>query len=133
MLFFYFLSPVPTVISRRLSGSLDSSSSALIELCIFLTVGIVVSAVGLPIVLARTSVVCIIDKYMKIHFQGKKKIKYMYMEYSILLPKIFRKYGVPQSFCELQVYRFTRKTILGQKFTPSALACDYCFKVCSIL
>ena len=75
VLFFYFLSPVPTVISRRLSGSLDSSSSALIELCIFLTVGIVVSAVGLPIVLARTSVVCIIDKYMKIHFQIRQKKK----------------------------------------------------------
>lgn len=58
VLFFYFLSPVPTVIARRLSGSLDSSSSALIELCIFLTVGIVISAIGLPVVLARTSVVC---------------------------------------------------------------------------
>lgn len=57
VLFFYFLSPVPTVIARRLSGSLDSSSSALIELCIFLTVGIVISAIGLPVVLARTSVI----------------------------------------------------------------------------
>ena len=57
VLFFYFLVPVPTVISRRMAGSFDSASSACVELCIFLTTGIVISALGLPIILARASVV----------------------------------------------------------------------------
>ncbi|XP_076440511.1 leptin receptor overlapping transcript-like 1 isoform X2 [Babylonia areolata] len=57
VLFFYVLSPVPTLIARRLSESYDSASSACVELCIFLTTGIVVSSIGLPIVLAHTSVI----------------------------------------------------------------------------
>ncbi|XP_076462165.1 leptin receptor overlapping transcript-like 1 [Babylonia areolata] len=57
VLFFYVLSPVPTVIARRLADSLDSASSACVELCIFLTTGIVVSSIGLPIVLAHTHVI----------------------------------------------------------------------------
>ncbi|ELT95503.1 hypothetical protein CAPTEDRAFT_226625 [Capitella teleta] len=52
VLFFYLLSPVPTMISRRYAPSVESSS-ALIEVCLFLTTGIVISAYGLPIVLAH--------------------------------------------------------------------------------
>uniref|UniRef100_A0A0B7AZN6 Leptin receptor overlapping transcript-like 1 n=1 Tax=Arion vulgaris TaxID=1028688 RepID=A0A0B7AZN6_9EUPU len=57
VLFFYFLSPLPTVVAKRLSNSYDSSSSACIELCIFLTTGIVISSIGLPIVLAHVEVI----------------------------------------------------------------------------
>jgi len=52
VLFFYVLSPVPTLISRRFAETVEASS-ALIEVCIFLTTVIVVSAYGLPIVLAH--------------------------------------------------------------------------------
>lgn len=61
VLIFYFLSPVPTVISRRMSDSLDTASSACVELAIFLTTGIVISAVGLPVVLAHVTVVSTLD------------------------------------------------------------------------
>ena len=57
VLVFYFLSPLPTVISRRLSDSLESGSNACVELSVFLTTGIVISAVGLPVVLAHVSAV----------------------------------------------------------------------------
>uniref|UniRef100_A0A2C9JLA8 Leptin receptor overlapping transcript-like 1 n=3 Tax=Biomphalaria TaxID=6525 RepID=A0A2C9JLA8_BIOGL len=57
VLFFYFLSPLPTIVAKRLSNSYDSSSSACIELCIFLTTGIVVSSIGLPVVLAHVEVI----------------------------------------------------------------------------
>ncbi|CAL1541402.1 unnamed protein product [Lymnaea stagnalis] len=57
VLFFYFLSPLPTIVARRLTNSYDSSSSACIELCIFFTTGIVISAIGLPVVLAHTEVI----------------------------------------------------------------------------
>ncbi|CAG5122588.1 unnamed protein product [Candidula unifasciata] len=57
VLFFYVLSPLPTIVARRLSNGYDSSSSACIELCIFLTTGIVVSSIGLPIVLAHVAVI----------------------------------------------------------------------------
>ncbi|RUS88845.1 hypothetical protein EGW08_003390 [Elysia chlorotica] len=57
VLFFYLLSPLPTVVARRYSDSYDSSSSALVELCIFFTTGIVISAIGLPVVLAHTDTI----------------------------------------------------------------------------
>ncbi|XP_052775016.1 leptin receptor gene-related protein-like [Mya arenaria] len=53
VLIFYLLVPIPTVISRRLSGGYDTASNACVELCIFLTTGIVVSCLALPIVLAH--------------------------------------------------------------------------------
>ncbi len=49
---FYILSPLPTIVSRRYSDDLNTSS-ALKELCYFLTTGIVLSSFALPIVLAR--------------------------------------------------------------------------------
>ncbi|VDI47211.1 leptin receptor gene-related protein-like isoform X1 [Mytilus edulis] len=57
VLIFYFLSPLPTVISRRMSDSLDTASSACVELAIFLTSGIVISAIGLPLVLAHVNTI----------------------------------------------------------------------------
>lgn len=57
VLIFYFLSPLPTVISRRMADSLDTASSACVELAIFLTSGIVISAIGLPLVLAHVNTV----------------------------------------------------------------------------
>ena len=52
MLFFYLLSPLPTIIAKRYAESVEASS-ALIEMSIFITSGIVISAYGLPIVLAH--------------------------------------------------------------------------------
>jgi len=49
---FYVLAPIPTLITRRFSDSLQTSS-ALKEACAFFTTGIVLSAFALPIVLAR--------------------------------------------------------------------------------
>ncbi|XP_054622904.1 leptin receptor gene-related protein-like [Dunckerocampus dactyliophorus] len=58
VLFFYILSPVPGIIAVRLSESHgDSSSNSFKELAYFFTTGIVVSAFGLPIVLARNSTI----------------------------------------------------------------------------
>lgn len=54
VLIFYFLSPIPTLIARRFAESVEQSS-VLIEVCIFMTACIVVSAYGLPMVLARAS------------------------------------------------------------------------------
>lgn len=53
-LMFYFLAPLPIAIARRLASDIDSSSTACKELSIFLTTGLVISSMGLPIVLART-------------------------------------------------------------------------------
>ncbi|XP_046548547.1 leptin receptor gene-related protein-like [Haliotis rubra] len=57
VLFFYCLCPVPTVIARRLASSFDSASSACTELSIFVTTGIVVSSIGLPVILAHTGII----------------------------------------------------------------------------
>ncbi|KAG8183023.1 hypothetical protein JTE90_017109 [Oedothorax gibbosus] len=52
VIIFYLLSPLPVLISRRYSDDM-STSSACHELALFLTTGIVISAFGLPIVLAE--------------------------------------------------------------------------------
>ena len=54
MLIFYALSPVPTLIARRFADAVEMSS-VLIEICVFITSCIVVSAYGLPLVLARAA------------------------------------------------------------------------------
>ena len=51
---FYILAPVPTFIGRRYADNVEASS-ALIESMIFITCGIVISAYGLPIVLAHSA------------------------------------------------------------------------------
>ncbi|KAG8555017.1 hypothetical protein GDO81_017545 [Engystomops pustulosus] len=50
-------SPIPHFIATRVSDDSDAASSACRELAYFFTTGIVVSAFGLPIVLARMHVV----------------------------------------------------------------------------
>lgn len=56
VLMFYILSPIPNLIAKRHADDTESSNACR-ELAYFLTTGIVVSAYGLPIVLARKSVV----------------------------------------------------------------------------
>ncbi len=56
VLMFYILSPIPNLIARRHADDTESSNACR-ELAYFLTAGIVVSAYGLPVVLARKSVV----------------------------------------------------------------------------
>ncbi|CAJ0914774.1 unnamed protein product [Ranitomeya imitator] len=57
VLIFYVISPIPHFIATRVSDDSDAASSACRELAYFFTTGIVVSAFGLPIVLARMHVI----------------------------------------------------------------------------
>ncbi|XP_072021665.1 leptin receptor overlapping transcript-like 1 isoform X2 [Amphiura filiformis] len=59
VLVFYVLSPIPLLIAQRIAGSdsLGAASSALQELCLFITTGIVTSAYGLPLVLVHTGTI----------------------------------------------------------------------------
>lgn len=50
---FYVLSPLPTVLARRYQDDVGSSNACK-ELALFITTGIVISAFGLPLVLARS-------------------------------------------------------------------------------
>jgi len=50
---FYILSPIPSMIARRYQDDMGSSNSCK-ELALFVTAGIVVSAFGLPLVLAHS-------------------------------------------------------------------------------
>lgn len=52
VIIFYLLSPLPTVISRRYRDDMGTSSACQ-ELAIFITTGIIISAFGLPVVLAQ--------------------------------------------------------------------------------
>jgi hypothetical protein len=70
VLIFYFLAPLPLLIAGRMrdayGGGGDGQSNACVELSLFATTGIVVSAFALPIVLAMSNVVSdylIIDLY----------------------------------------------------------------------
>ncbi|KAF5887186.1 leptin receptor gene-related protein, partial [Clarias magur] len=56
VLIFYVLSPLPHFIATRLGDSTDSSSNVCRELAHFITTGIVISAFGLPVILARKEV-----------------------------------------------------------------------------
>ncbi|XP_044286253.1 leptin receptor gene-related protein isoform X1 [Varanus komodoensis] len=56
VLIFYFITPVPHFIAKRVSDDTDAASSACMELAYFFTTGIVVSAFGFPIILARVEV-----------------------------------------------------------------------------
>jgi len=54
VIIFYILAPVPMLLARRYSSSSGMGpSNACQELAVFLTMGIIISAFGLPIVLAR--------------------------------------------------------------------------------
>ncbi|XP_049821292.1 leptin receptor gene-related protein [Aethina tumida] len=52
---FYILAPIPTLISRKYSEGGSSNSS--LETAIFITMGFIVSAFALPIVLARATII----------------------------------------------------------------------------
>ncbi|XP_078492325.1 leptin receptor gene-related protein-like [Ciona intestinalis] len=56
VLMFYFMAPIPIFIARRFSDG-DSVSTACKELAFFFTTGIVVSAFGLPVILARAGAI----------------------------------------------------------------------------
>nr|XP_023497706.1 leptin receptor gene-related protein isoform X1 [Equus caballus] len=56
VLIFYVISPIPHFIAKRATDDSDAASSACRELAYFFTTGIVVSAFGLPIILARVAV-----------------------------------------------------------------------------
>uniref|UniRef100_T1JGY5 Uncharacterized protein n=1 Tax=Strigamia maritima TaxID=126957 RepID=T1JGY5_STRMM len=53
VIIFYILAPIPVLISRRYVED-TGSSSACYELSLFITTGIIISAFGLPIILARS-------------------------------------------------------------------------------
>lgn len=66
MVIFYILAPLPTIIARRYQDDVGSSNACK-ELALFLTAGIVISAYGLPIVLARApidSAAVVSDSYL---------------------------------------------------------------------
>lgn len=67
MVAFYLLAPFPTVLSRRLSG--DSSTNPCREIAIFITSVIIISAFGLPIVLARAPEAAPVVTYIKLYSQ----------------------------------------------------------------
>lgn len=59
-LFFYILAPIPALIVRRVGNDFSNfggTSNLCVEIALFFTAGIVVSAFGLPIVLARSKVI----------------------------------------------------------------------------
>jgi len=57
VIIFYMLAPIPMLLARRYNSSSGMGpSNACQELAIFLTMGIIISAFGLPIVLARSPV-----------------------------------------------------------------------------
>lgn len=59
-LFFYVLAPIPALISRRVGSDFSSfsgNSNLVSEIALFMTSGIVISAFGLPIVLARAHII----------------------------------------------------------------------------
>nr|XP_013801469.1 PREDICTED: leptin receptor gene-related protein [Apteryx mantelli mantelli] len=57
VLIFYFICPIPHFIAKRVSDDSDAASSACRELAYFFTTGIVVSAFGFPIILARVEAI----------------------------------------------------------------------------
>uniref|UniRef100_A0A8B9XGI9 Leptin receptor gene-related protein n=1 Tax=Bos mutus grunniens TaxID=30521 RepID=A0A8B9XGI9_BOSMU len=60
VLIFHAISPIPHFIAKRATYDSDATSSACRELAYFFTTGIVVSAFGFPVILARVSVVSLV-------------------------------------------------------------------------
>jgi len=54
VIIFYMLAPIPMLLSKRYNSAGMGPSNPCQELAVFLTMGIVISAFGLPIVLARS-------------------------------------------------------------------------------
>uniref|UniRef100_A0A8C7EPK9 Leptin receptor gene-related protein n=1 Tax=Neovison vison TaxID=452646 RepID=A0A8C7EPK9_NEOVI len=61
VLIFHVISPIPHFIAKRATYDSDATSSACRELAYFFTTGIVVSAFGFPVILARVSVVSFVS------------------------------------------------------------------------
>nr|XP_002750968.2 leptin receptor gene-related protein isoform X3 [Callithrix jacchus] len=57
VLIFHAISPIPHFIAKRVTYDSDATSSACRELAYFFTTGIVVSAFGFPVILARVAVI----------------------------------------------------------------------------
>lgn len=57
VLIFYLLAPLPTVIAQRCMERTGGQISGYMDCAIFITMGCIVSAFALPIVLARVSVI----------------------------------------------------------------------------
>uniref|UniRef100_H2YYL8 Leptin receptor gene-related protein n=1 Tax=Ciona savignyi TaxID=51511 RepID=H2YYL8_CIOSA len=57
VLMFYFMTPIPIFIARRYSNDGDSASTACKEIAFFFTTGIVISAFGLPAILAHVGAI----------------------------------------------------------------------------
>ncbi|XP_032971436.1 leptin receptor gene-related protein isoform X2 [Rhinolophus ferrumequinum] len=57
VLMFHAVSPIPHFIAKRVTYDSDATSSACRELAYFFTTGIVVSAFGFPVILARVAVI----------------------------------------------------------------------------
>ncbi|EPQ08855.1 Leptin receptor related protein, partial [Myotis brandtii] len=57
VLIFHAISPIPHFIAKRATYDSDATSSACRELAYFFTTGIVVSAFGFPVILARVAVI----------------------------------------------------------------------------
>lgn len=56
VLLFYLLTPLPTLLAQRQAERSGGTSHSSMELAIFLTMGLVISAFGLPIILTRAPV-----------------------------------------------------------------------------
>ncbi|XP_063540446.1 leptin receptor gene-related protein [Cydia strobilella] len=54
---FYVLCPIPTMIARRHTDSTAGGNSPCMETAVFLTMGLIVSSFGLPIVLAHVGTI----------------------------------------------------------------------------
>lgn len=54
VLIFYVLTPIPTMLAQRHAERSGNSSGSFMDAAIFITMGFVVSAFGLPIILTRS-------------------------------------------------------------------------------
>lgn len=84
---FYVLSPLPTVLARRYQDDVGSSNACK-ELALFLTTGIVISAFGLPIVLARSGGP-VVSFFLFLQYFFTSSVSLLVLS-SILSPKIIR-------------------------------------------
>lgn len=73
MTLFYLAVPFPILVSRQVSneGAFSSQSNPPKEWAYFLTTGIIISALALPIVMARVNTVSSIFEDFEIHYDSK--------------------------------------------------------------
>lgn len=68
VLVFYFMVPLPLLIAKRYTDDM-AQSSACLEFSMFMTTGIVVSAFGLPIILATAGTVYSLKQFVLLFYQ----------------------------------------------------------------